>query len=106
MGGYYLEMKGWRVYSMGHIAPQEDIIKAIFTNKPDVVFLSITLVANLPAAKALAIKIREMLPEVKIIIGGRAAVLASDILKNFSDAIVKSIDEAHTRSLKFVSSHA
>jgi len=102
----YLEIKGWQVNSMGHIAPQGDIIKAIVSNKPDVVFLSITLVSNLPAAKALMLEIREREPEVKIVTGGHASVIASDALKNFSDAIVSSIEEGHTISLKLIGSHA
>lgn len=102
----YLEIKGWQVNSMGHIAPQGDSIKAIVSNKPDVVFLSITLVSNLPAAKALAIEIRKREPKVKIVMGGHAAVIASDALKNFSDAIVSSIEEGHTISLKLIGSHA
>ena len=102
----YLEMKGWRVLCMGHIAPQEDIIKAIVTNKPDVVFFSIILVSNLPAAKALATKIKEQMPTVKIVMGGYAAVLASDALKSFTDAIATSIEETHSLSLKLVDTHA
>jgi methanogenic corrinoid protein MtbC1 len=102
----YLEMQGWDVYSMGHIAPEDDILEAIITNKPDVVFLSVTLVANLPSAKALAIKIREQVPHAKIVMGGYAAVLAGDTLAPFSDLIVRTIKETHTRSLQLVGSHA
>jgi len=102
----YLETIGWQICSMGHIAPEADIIKAIVNSKPDVVFLSITLVSNLTSIKALAIKVREQKPNLKIVIGGHAAVLARDVLMNFADAIVNNIEEAHTRSLTLVSSHA
>ena len=102
----YLEMQGWDVCSMGHIAPEADIIQEITTYTPDVVFLSVTLVANLPAAKTLAIKIREQLPRVKIVMGGYGAVLAAEILGRFSDLVVHSLEEAHTRSLQLVDAHA
>ena len=102
----YLEMQGWDVYSMGHIAPEDDIMQAIATYKPDVVFLSVTLVANLPAARTLALKIRAQLPRAKIVMGGYAAVLAADILTRFSDLVVPTIEEAHTRSLQLMGAHA
>jgi hypothetical protein len=72
----------------------------------DVVFLSVTLVANLPAAKTLAVKIREKLPQAKIVMGGYGAVLAADTLDRFSDLVVHTLEEAHTRSLQLVDSHA
>lgn len=102
----YLELQGWDVFTMGHIAPEDDILETITTNKPDVVFLSVTLVAHLPSAKALAIKIREQVPHAKIVMGGYAAVLAGDTLAPYTDLIVRTIQETHTRSLQLVDSHA
>lgn len=102
----YLEMRGWDVCSMGHIAPEEDIIQEITTYNPDVVFLSVTLVANLPAAKTLALKIRERLPRARIVMGGYGAVLAAATLGQCSDLVVRTLEEAHTRSLKLVDIHA
>ncbi len=94
------------VCSMGHIAPEADILQEIATYKPDVVFLSVTLVANLPAAKTLAIKIREQVPHAKIVMGGYGAVLAAGTLARFSDVVVHSLEDAHTRSLQLVDAHA
>jgi methanogenic corrinoid protein MtbC1 len=91
---------------MGHIAPEADIIQEITTYTPDVVFLSVTLVANLPAAKALAIKIREQMSQTKIVMGGYGAVLAAGTLNRFSDVVVHTLEEAHTRSLQLVDAHA
>jgi methanogenic corrinoid protein MtbC1 len=102
----FLEMNGWAIESMGHIAPETDIMKAIVDNNPDVVFLSVTLVANLPAAKALALRIREHNSTVKIIIGGYAAVLARNALNTFCDFVASSIDEGHKQALELVGYHA
>ena len=102
----YLEMQGWDVCTMGHIAPEDDILETIITNKPDVVFLSVSLVANLPSAKSLAIKIREQVPKAKIVIGGYAAVLAGDTLAPYTDLIARPIKDTHTHSLQLVGSHA
>ena len=102
----YLEVKGWQMVSMGHIAPEEDIIEAITQSRPDVIFLSVILIAHLPAAKSLLKKIREVAPGFKIVVGGPAAVLARDALLEFSDAVAQGFEEAHTRSLQLVGSHA
>jgi methanogenic corrinoid protein MtbC1 len=102
----FLEMKGWLIESMGHIAPEADIIKAIVDTNPDVVFLSVTLVANLPAAKSLALKIREHNFKVKIIIGGYAAVLARNTLSNVCDFVAASIEEGHKQALALVGNNA
>lgn len=102
----FLEMKGWTIESMGHIAPEADIMKAIVATKPDVVFLSVTLVANLPAAKSLTLKIREHNSKVKIIIGGYAAVLARNTLNNVCDFVAANIEEGHEQALQLVGNHA
>jgi methanogenic corrinoid protein MtbC1 len=102
----YLEIKGWQVVSMGHIAPEEDILDTIQQSRPDVVLLSVILIAHLPAAKSLLIKIREVAPGCTLVAGGPAAVLAGDALRAFADAIVATFEEAHTRSLQLLGSHA
>ena len=60
----------------------------------------------LPAAKSLAISIREAKPKVKIVMGGHAAVLARDTLNNYADVIVDRVEDAHALSLKLVDTHA
>jgi len=102
----FLELKGWIIESMGHIAPESDIMKAIVSDKPDAVFLSVTLVANLPAAKSLALKIREQNPQVKILMGGYAAVLARKSLKSCCDCVAGSIEEGHKQALQLIGEHA
>jgi methanogenic corrinoid protein MtbC1 len=102
----YLEIKGWKVVSMGHIAPEEDILDTIQQSRPDVVLLSVILIAHLPAAKSLLQHIREVAPGCKIVVGGPAAVLAGDTLGSFANAVVTTFEEAHTRSLQLLGSHA
>ena len=102
----YLHLKGWSIDPMGHIAMQNDIINAIKTRKPDVVFLSVSMVARLPAAKALMIEIKKVMPDVKIIMGGRASVLAEKKLAGFCDATVQNYEEGHLQALKQLGCHA
>ncbi len=102
----YLELKGWEVVSMGHIAPEEDILESIARARPDVILVSVILVSHLPAARSLLTQIRSVAPGSKIVIGGPAAVLAGDALGAFADAVVQTFEEAHTRSLQLLGSHA
>jgi cobalamin-dependent methionine synthase I len=51
--------------------PSESILSFIDNNKPDIVFLSITLDDNLPAGQRLVRKIRDQF-EIPILVGGFA----------------------------------
>jgi methanogenic corrinoid protein MtbC1 len=67
----YLSLKGFKVYNMGTSMPSESILSFIDNNKPDIVFLSITLEDNLPAGQRLVRKIRDQF-EIPILVGGFA----------------------------------
>lgn len=67
----YLSSKGFKIYNMGTSIPTESILKFIEHNKPDVVFLSITLKDNLKAGQRLVKKIKEQ-SEIPILVGGFA----------------------------------
>jgi methanogenic corrinoid protein MtbC1 len=67
----YLLSKGFKIYNMGTSIPTESILSFIENNKPDVVFLSITLKDNLKAGQRLVKKIKEQL-EIPILVGGFA----------------------------------
>jgi len=102
----YLELKGWSTLSMGHIAPQNDILQAVLVMKPDVVFLSISMISRLPKARKMAYEIRSALPGVRIVMGGRAAMFAKNKLKDCSDIVVSGFEEGHIQALKLVKSDA
>ncbi len=103
----YLEIKGWEVVSMGHIAPEEDILEvnsAIQTRRH-----SCLGYFNRPSSRgkiAAARRSGSLAPGCKIVVGGPAAVLAREALLPFSDAVVRTFEEAHTRSLHLLGSHA
>lgn len=67
----YLASKGFKIYNMGTSIPTESILNFIENNKPDVVFLSITLKDNLKAGQRLVKKIKEQ-SEIPILVGGFA----------------------------------
>ena len=67
----YLSIKGFKVYNMGVSMPTESILSFIENNKPDVVFISITLPDNLSAGQRLVKKIKNEY-NIPILIGGYA----------------------------------
>jgi methanogenic corrinoid protein MtbC1 len=91
----YLEHKGWDVLFVGHSTPVDDILRTAETVKPDLVMVSVTIVANLPAAVLLAREFRKRQPEVRLVAGGRAAVAGRRSLEPEVDAVAADIEEGH-----------
>lgn len=102
----YLESQGWRVYFTGRSAPTEDIARAASSAKPDIVFLSVSLIANLPATMDLLVQIRKKAADSKVILGGPAAVLARQKLEALADIIIDEVGEGHVAALNLLSRHA
>ena len=94
--GEYLAVKGWDVFAVGHSAPQEDIVRAARSFGPDVVFASVTMLANLPAARELM----GALPECRFMLGGRAAVLARVPLTTLGGLVVEGLEACHAAGLR------
>ncbi len=67
----YLSSKGFKTYNMGTSIPTEAILNFIDEQKPDIVFLSITIKDNLSAGQRLVRKIKEQ-SSVPILVGGLA----------------------------------
>ena len=67
----YLSTKGFKVYNIGTTIPTESITNFIENNKPDIVFVSITLPDNLSAGQRLVRKIKEA-HSIPILVGGYA----------------------------------
>jgi len=67
----YLSIKGFKVYNIGTSIPTESIISFIDNNKPDMVFVSITLPDNISAGQRLVRKINDEC-KIPILIGGYA----------------------------------
>jgi len=73
----HLRLSGWGVFAVGRSAPEADIVAALASFSPDVAFLSVTLVVNLPATKRLIDAALSARPQLGIVLGGRAAELAA-----------------------------
>ena len=81
----YLSIKGFKVYNMGTSIPTESIISFIENNKPDIVFISITLTDNILAGQRLVRKINEE-SKIPILIGGYA--MQTDKTPKFDATII------------------
>jgi len=102
----YLESKGWRVYFVGHSAPEQDNIDAITKHKPDVVFLSVTLISNLPETVEFLKKTRKIFSETKIVLGGKAAIAARETVQKYTDAVIDEYQEVHSKALELLGKNA
>jgi methanogenic corrinoid protein MtbC1 len=102
----YIEIKGWSVYFIGQTVSGEEVIHAIQKNKPQVLVLSIASIASLPEAKALISQIRQFFPKVKVVMEGRAALLAQQKLQSEVDTLVSDFEEGHTKMLNLVMPNA
>jgi len=81
----YLSIRGFKVYNMGTSMPTESIISFIDNNKPDIIFVSITLPDNILAGQRMVRKINEE-SNIPILIGGYA--MQSEKIPKFNGKII------------------
>jgi methanogenic corrinoid protein MtbC1 len=104
--GEYLRLKGWEVFVVGRSTPLEDILKALVDFRPNAAFFSATLVANLPAARALVKEAQKTLPGLGVVLGGAAAVAAADVLAGPRVRVAAHFAEAAELGLKLANAQA
>ena len=85
----YLSIKGFKVYNMGTSIPSESIINFIENNKPDMVFISITLTDNILAGQRLVRKINDAC-KIPILIGGYA--MQTEKIAKFDGRVISELD--------------
>lgn len=81
----YLSIKGFKIYNMGTSLPTESIMSFIEYNRPDIIFISITLQDNISAGQRLVKKIKEEY-KIPILIGGHA--MQSEKMPKFDGKVV------------------
>jgi len=104
--GEYLRLQGWEVFIVGRSTPPEDILKALVEFRPHVAFLSATLIANLPAARALVQEVQKTLPGLGVVLGGAAAVAAADVLAGPAVAVAVHFTDAESLGVTLASRNA
>jgi methanogenic corrinoid protein MtbC1 len=106
IAGAYLESRGWAVYFVGRSAPENDIAAAVTEHQPNVVLVSLTLIANLPGAVALVERLRDIARGVKILAGGPGAARARSVLEPLVDGVVEDVFQSHDTALALVQERA
>ena len=104
--GVFLKLKGWDVRPTGQMSQHLDMLQVMLEIKPDVIFLSIGMIARLSSATAILTDIRKLLPQTKIILGGKAAVSAKKELLSYADAVAENFAEGHQKALELIKKSA
>jgi methanogenic corrinoid protein MtbC1 len=102
VAGGVLDAKGWDIVYVGRSAPEAEIVKVLDSERPHLAVFTVTLVARLPAARDLLMTVRSRFEGTKIIVGGRAALIAGDVLAQHVDAVVEGFGDLHTTALNLV----
>jgi|GEM_PF-461342 len=97
-----LNLKGWNVFFSGRSAPLEETVRSARQFQPDVVFLSVSLIPNLPSARDLIIAVRSSIPGARIILGGAAALAAKHVMEKWTDAVVENIQDGTRKAFAMV----
>ena len=82
----YLSIKGFKIYNMGTSIPTESILSFIENNRPNVIFVSITIEDNLAAGQRLVKKIKNEY-NIPVMVGGFA--LNSEKVPKIDAQIIK-----------------
>lgn len=101
-----LAAEGWSVTYVGRGAPPQDLLDAVSRIRPNVIFLSISRTAHLPAAHSLILDLKPTTPDIPVIVGGAAALRASSVLEPLVAAVAASLEDGLILALRLTSSHA
>jgi methanogenic corrinoid protein MtbC1 len=101
-----LNLKGWTVFFSGRSAPLDEIVWSARQFQPDIIFLSVSLIPNLPSAKDLIMALRSSLAGARIILGGSAALAARHVMEKLTDAVAENIEDGYRKARDMVTRHA
>jgi methanogenic corrinoid protein MtbC1 len=101
-----LNLKGWTVFFSGRSAPLEEVVWSARQFEPDIIFLSVSLIPNLPSAKDLIMALKSSLTGARIILGGSAALAARQVMETWPDAVAEDIQDGYRKARNMVTRHA
>lgn len=89
-----LNLEGWESIYLGANVPFKAVLEAIEKYKIDVLAISVSIIINLGKADELIRKVKEIFPNIKIIIGGSPFNLDPDLVNKINaDGMLKSVNE-------------
>ena len=95
----YLELRGWRVCSLGSSLPAEQIALAASTLKPNAIFLSLNMLSRLSDALDVLEKLHKSNSHCPIFIGGHGTFAGRLLLEEAQASVTQDFDEAHRLAL-------
>lgn len=66
------ELNGWNGYYLGSNTPQEELLKYVDKQQPDVIGLSLSIYFNMQSLWNTVEKLRQEFPQIPILVGGQA----------------------------------
>jgi methanogenic corrinoid protein MtbC1 len=104
--GTYLELRGWRVSSLGGSLPAAQITGAAKKLKPDALFFSLTMISRLIETLDLIPVLHRELPTSKIFIGGTGAQTAKSLLEQSGAIVIQNFETAYRLGIEGSSDRA
>jgi len=98
--GTYLRLRGWPVRLLGGSLPAAEIARAVAALSPQTLFLSLSMLSRLEEALDAAACVRAVAPACRIVVGGRGAQPARDVLERSSALVALSLEDAHRLALE------
>ncbi|GAK55583.1 cobalamin B12-binding domain protein [Candidatus Vecturithrix granuli] len=96
----FLELKGWRVSSLGSSLPAEQIIVAAKRMQPDAIFLSLNMLSRLTEALELISMLHQRIADCPIFIGGQGAQAGKSLLEEANALVIQTFEEAHQFAMR------
>lgn len=98
--GVFLELRGWRVRSLGGGLPPDEIAAAVVKFHPAALFLSFPMLSRLDEALETVARVLGKQAQCRIFFGGRGAVAARAVLERAGAGIATDFEEAHRAALE------
>ena len=98
--GVFLELRGWRVRSLGGGLPPGEIAAAVVKFRPAALFLSFPMLSRLDEALETVARVLGQQAQCRIFFGGRGAVTACALLERAGAGIAMDFEEAHRAALE------
>ncbi|MGI6414841.1 MAG: cobalamin B12-binding domain-containing protein [Thermoguttaceae bacterium] len=98
--GVFLELRGWRVRSLGGGLPPGEIAAAVVKFHPAALFLSFPMLSRLDEALETVASVLATTPSCRVLFGGRGAVAACGLLERAGAGVALDFEEAHRAALE------
>lgn len=89
----HLTFRGWSAKNLGGSLPAAQITRAVALLRPDVLFLTFTMLSVLEGVLDVIAGVRPEFPDCRIILGGRGASAARDLLESRGACVADDFDE-------------